>query len=117
MEQDREDDRRGQYDGRGGLGVGAVLAAFGLGALAGAVAVVLTTPESGSSVRQRLKRGVEAARHELDGTVGEAGESWKAVGNDARRAIKTTTTRIKEAAQVTKEALMKDAPADETKPC
>jgi gas vesicle protein len=114
MGQDREDDRRGQHNAGCGLGVGAILAAFGLGALAGAVAVVLTTPESGSSVRQRLKRGAEAARHELDETVGEAGETWKVVGDDARRAIKTTTTRIKEAAQVTKEALMRDGRSGST---
>jgi gas vesicle protein len=110
MEQDQEDGRHRQHEGESALGVGVILAAFGLGALAGAAAVVLTTPESGSSVRQRLKRGAEAAKQELGETVEEAGQSWQAVSHGAREAVKKTTTRIKEAAHVTKEALMKDMP-------
>lgn len=116
MELERDDRRRGQDDvADSALGAGAVLAAFGLGALAGAVVVLLTTPVSGPSVRQRLRRGAETARHELDEIVAETEQAWKPVGEGAREAIKKTTSRIKEAAQVTKEAMTKDAPPNEAR--
>lgn len=115
MEQERESGRRMQDDGAGdALGVGAVLAAFGLGALAGAVVVLLTTPATGSTVRQRLRRGAETARHELHEIVAESEQSWKVVGEGAREALKKTATRIKEAAQVTKDAITKDKPTNST---
>lgn len=110
MELERDDRRRGQDDeADSALGAGAVLAAFGLGALAGAVVVLLTTPVSGPSVRQRLRRGAETARHELDEIVAETEQAWKPVAESARGAINKTATRIKEAVQVTKEAMAKDA--------
>ncbi|MEO8045832.1 MAG: YtxH domain-containing protein [Nitrospirota bacterium] len=106
-------DRQGVRDDEAcTMGAGAVLALFGLGMLAGALVTLLTTPEPGESVRRRVKRGVETARHEFDETVGQAEESWKAVGEGAREAIRKTTTRIKEATQVTKEALTKDEPSN-----
>lgn len=114
MEPEQDNRRRGRDDEAGGaMGAAAVLAAFGLGALAGAVVVVLTTPVSGPSVRQRLRRGAETARHELDEIVAETEQAWKPVGEGAREAIKKTATRIKEAAQVTKEAMAKEAPSNE----
>lgn len=92
-------------DEAGAMGAATVLAAFGLGLLAGAAVTLLTTPESGTSVRRRLKRGAETARQELDEILEETKESWNVVRDDAREAVKRTTTRIKEAAQVTKEAM------------
>jgi gas vesicle protein len=87
------------------MGPASVLTAFGLGLLAGAVVTLLTTPESGTSVRTRLKRGAEAAKRELGGIAGETRESWDRVRDDTEEAVKRTATRIKEAARVTKEAL------------
>ncbi len=110
MEQTRADERRVCDNEADAMGMGTILAAFGLGLLAGAVATLLTTPESGTSVRTRLKRGVETARQELDEIVGETKESWNLVSNDARKAVKQTATRVKEAAQVTKEALAEGVP-------
>lgn len=88
--------------------IGTVLAAFGLGVVAGAVATLLTTPESGASVRYRLKRGVETAKRELGEVVGEAKEDWNSVGSDVRNAVKRTASRVKEAAEITKESLKKN---------
>jgi hypothetical protein len=53
---------------------------------------------------------METARQELDGIVGETREAWNQVSNDAREAVKRTTTKVKEAAQVTKEALVEGEP-------
>jgi gas vesicle protein len=89
----------------GGMGAGAILAAFGFGLLAGAVATLLTTPEPGASIRRRVKRGVETAKHEFDEVVGETKESWNRVRDDAQDAAKRTATKIKEAAKVTKDAM------------
>lgn len=108
MDPAREDDRRGRGDDSGAMGATAVLAAFGLGMLAGAVVTLLTTPESGTSVRTRLKRGAEAAKRELGEIAGETKESWDKVRDDTEDAVKRTATRIKEAARVTKEALSED---------
>jgi gas vesicle protein len=105
MEQRRDDERQVREYEAGSVGAGTVLAAFGLGLLAGALATLLTTPEPGESVRRRVRRGVETARHELDGIVGETKESWSRVRDDAQDALKRTATKIKEAAKVTKEAL------------
>lgn len=87
------------------MGVGTMLAAFGFGLLVGAVATLLTTPESGVSVRNRLKKGMETAKNELDEVVGGAKEDWSTVGGDVREAVKRTASRVKEAAEITKEAL------------
>lgn len=105
MEQARADERRVRDNEAGGMGTGTILAAFGLGLLAGVAATLLTTPESGASVRRRVKRGVETASHELDEIVGETKESWVRVRDDAQDAVKRTATKIKEAAKVTKDAV------------
>jgi len=111
MEQGRANERRGWEDEAGSVGAGTILAAFGLGLLAGALATLLTTPEPGESVRRRVRRGVETARHELDGIVEEAKESWSRVRDDAQDAVKRTATKIKDAARVTKEAVAEGGPS------
>lgn len=105
MEQERTNERSGRDGGVDAMGVGTILAAFGFGLLAGAVATLLTTPESGGSVRNRLKRGMETAKNELDEVVGRAKEDWNTVGGDVREAVKRTASRVKEAAETTKDAL------------
>ena len=107
MEQERRAERSACEEGIA-MEIGTVLAAFGLGVVAGAVATLLTTPESGASVRYRLKRGVETAKRELGEVVGEAKEDWNSVGSDMRDAVKRTASRVKEAAAVTKESLRKN---------
>jgi gas vesicle protein len=111
MDQIRGNERQARYDEGGAMGAGTVLAAFGLGLLAGALATLLMTPEPGESVRRRVRRGLETARHELDGIVEETKESWSRVRDDAQDAVKRTTTRIKEAAKVTKEAVAEGTPS------
>jgi gas vesicle protein len=111
MEQIRVDERQASYNEGGAMGAGTVLAAFGLGLLAGALTTLLMTPEPGESVRRRVRRGLETARHELDGIVEETKESWSRVRDDAQDAVKRTTTKIKEAAKVTKEAVAEGAPS------
>ncbi len=98
-------DRLGSDRGVDALGVGTILAAFGFGLLAGAVATLLTTPESGAAVRNRLKRGMDTAKNELDEVMGGAKEDWNTVGHDVREAVKRTASRVRDAAEVTKEAL------------
>jgi len=73
--------------------------------MAGALTTLLTTPESGTSVRGRLRRGVDAARKEFDGTVGEVKQDWSAVGDEIYGSVKRTASRVKQAAEVTKEAM------------
>lgn len=108
MELIREDERRGRSHEAGAMGAATLLAAFGFGLLAGAVVTLLTTPESGASVRNRLKRGAETAKRELDGIVGETKESWDRVRNETGEAVTRTSSRIKEAAKVTKEAVTEE---------
>ena len=94
------------------LGVVTILAAFGLGLMAGAVATLLTTPESGATVRNRVKRGVDTARKEFDETMGEVKEDWSAVGDEIYDSVKRTASRVKQAAEVTKDALAEGNGAD-----
>lgn len=105
MGQEQTNDRSGRDGGADAMGVGSVLAAFGLGLLAGAGVALLTTPESGAAVRNRLKRGMETAKSELDEVAGGAKEDWNTVGSDVREAMKRTASRVKEAAEITKDAL------------
>jgi len=111
MEQERMNDRSGRDGGVDAMGVGTILAAFGFGLVAGAVVTLLTTPESGTSVRNRLKRGIDTAKNELDEVVGGVKKDWETVGGDVGDAVKRTASRVKQAADVTKEALVKN---DET---
>lgn len=111
MEQERMNDRSGRDGGVDAMGVGTILAAFGFGLVAGAVVTLLTTPESGTSVRNRLKRGIDTAKNELDEVVGGVKKDWETVGGDVGDAVKRTASRVKQAAEVTKEALVKN---DET---
>jgi gas vesicle protein len=106
MGQRREDEPLMREEEMGSVGAGTVLVAFGLGLLAGALATLLSTPEPGESVRRRVRRGVETAREELDAIVEESKESWSRVRDDAQDAVKRTATRIKEAAKVTKDAVV-----------
>ncbi|MDH4097937.1 MAG: YtxH domain-containing protein [Nitrospira sp.] len=108
MEQERMNDRSGRDGGVDAMGVGTILAAFGFGILAGAVAALLSTPESGASVRNRLKRGLDTAKNELDEVVGGAKKDWDTVGGGVGDAVKRTASRVKQAAEVTKEALVKN---------
>lgn len=105
MEHLREEYMERRDERQGGQDVGVVLAAFGLGLMAGTAVVLLTTPESGASVRARLRRGMETARRELDDIVDETAESWGVVRDDARDAVKRTAAKIKEAAKVTRDAV------------
>jgi gas vesicle protein len=105
MEQRREEDRRVGSGMDDGTGVVTVLAAFGLGLVAGVAATLLTTPESGASVRNRIKRGMDTARKEFDETVEEAKLDWSAVGDEICDSVKRTASRVKQAAEVTKGAL------------
>ena len=111
MEGERTTDRSGRDGGVDAMGVGTILAAFGFGLVAGAVVTLLTTPESGTSVRNRLKRGIDTAKNELDEVVGGVKKDWETVGGDVGDAVKRTASRVKQAAEVTKEALVKN---DET---
>lgn len=108
MEQGRADDRQMRDDEVDAMGAWTILAAFGFGLLAGATVTLLTTPEPGSSVRRRVKRGVDTAREELDEIVKESKESWGQVRDDAREAVKRTAVKMKDAAQATKDALAED---------
>lgn len=105
MERRRDEDRSAGSGGIDELGVVTIVAAFGLGLMAGAVTALLTTPESGLSVRNRLKRGVDTARKEFDETVGEVKEDWSEVGDEIYGSVKRTASRVKHAAEVTKDAL------------
>lgn len=112
MGQQREMDRSAQGGAGDESGAGIVLAAFGLGLLTGVVAALLTTPESGPSVRNRLKRGMDTAKKEFDETVGEAKQDWSAVGDGIYDSVKRTASRVKQAADVTKEAMTDRHAAD-----
>jgi len=105
MERRRDEARSAGSGGVDELGVVTIVAAFGLGLMAGAVTTLLTTPESGTSVRNRLKRGVDTARKEFDETVGEVKEDWSEVGDEIYDSVKRTASRVKHAAEVTKDAL------------
>ncbi|NJN69232.1 MAG: YtxH domain-containing protein [Nitrospira sp.] len=105
MEREWANERLRHDDGVDAIGMGAILAAFGLGLLAGTVATLLTTPESGSSVRNRLRRGVETAKKEMDEVVGEATQDWATVSGDVSDAVKRTASRVKKATEVTKGAM------------
>ena len=112
MERRRDEDRPTGSGAVDELGVVTILAAFGLGLMAGAVTALLTTPESGTAVRNRLKRGVDTARREFDETMGEVKQDWSTVGDEICDSVKRTASRVKQAAEVTKDALADGNDAD-----
>ena len=101
----RDEDEGAERGSVDELGVVTIVAAFGVGLVAGAVTALLTTPESGASVRGRVKRGVNTAKREFDETVNEVKEDWSTVGDGIYDSVKRTASRVKHAAEVTKEAL------------
>jgi gas vesicle protein len=88
-----------------GVGVVTLLASCGFGFMVGEAATLLTTPESGVLVRNRIKRGINRAKKKIDKTVAEAKQDWSAVGDDISDSLKRTASRAKRAAEVTREAL------------
>ncbi len=105
MGQRQAEERFAEDRGVDAVGIVTILAAFGIGLVAGAVTTLLTTPESGTSVRNRLKRGMDTARKEFDDVVGEAKKDWTVVGDEISDSVKRTASRMKQAAEVTKDAL------------
>ena len=112
MEQRRKEDRLAGSGMDDGMGVVTVLAAFGLGLVAGVAATLLTTPESGPSVRNRIKRGMDTARKEFDEAVEEAKQDWSVVGDGISDSVKRTASRVKQAAEAAKEAMATNDFAD-----
>lgn len=112
MGQRQAEERYAEDRGVDGVGVVTILAAFGIGLVAGAVTTLLTTPESGTSVRNRLQRGIDTARKEFDEVVGEAKKDWTTVGDEISDSVKRTASRVKQAAEVTKDALTTNDASD-----
>ena len=108
MEHERSRAPQGYEVDDGGIGALTVMVAFGMGLAAGAAAGLLTTPEAGTVVRRRLQRGAETARRAFDEALTDSKASWGSVGKEAREAMKRTTARLKDAAQVTKDAVLKE---------
>ena len=114
MEQGREEEKS-SGDGRvDDLAVVTILAALGLGLVVGVAAALVAAPESGTAVRSRLKRGMDTAKKEFDETVGEMKEDWSAVGSEICDSVKRTASRVKQAAEVTKDALTADSETGES---
>lgn len=92
-------------------GLATTLIAFGVGVLAGAIAVLLTTPDSGPSMRRRLGRGAAVAKKEMEGVLGDITEDLGVLRDRAREAIHRTGSRLGQAAEATKDALAADEQA------
>jgi gas vesicle protein len=88
-----------------GCSRGAVAFAFMAGAVIGAGAVLLLTPEGGLAVRRRLLRGVETAQEELADIITETREALEVLTKDARQTVKRTASRLKAAVDATSEAM------------
>jgi gas vesicle protein len=88
-----------------GCSTGAVAFAFLAGAVIGAGAVLLLTPEGGSAVRRRLLRGVGTAQEELAGIITETREALEVLTKDARQTVKRTASRLKAAVDATSQAM------------
>jgi hypothetical protein len=55
---------------------------------------------------------METARKEFDETVGEVKQDWSAVGDEICDSVKRTASRVKQAAEITKDALTDGDAAD-----
>jgi len=93
---------------------GVMAVAFLAGAILGAGAVLLLTPEPGSAMRQRLLRGAKVAKDELTDIVSETRDALEALGKDARQTAKRTTSRLKTATAAAMDALTTDSDGDTT---
>ncbi len=82
-----------------------VALAFFIGALLGAGAALLLTPEPGMSMRKRLLRGAKAAQEEFTGVANETREALEVLGKDARQTLRRTASRLNTAIEATREAI------------
>lgn len=100
----------GKQENSEGVGLAMVIAAFAFGVLGGAVAVLLSTPESGAVLRERIRRGAAVAKGELEGVLSEAKGAWETLRADARQGVDRTKARATAAVDATKEALKEEKP-------
>ena len=82
-----------------------VALAFFIGALLGAGAALLLTPEPGMSMRSRLLRGAKAAQEEFTEVANETREALEVLGKDARQTLRRTASRLNTAIEATREAI------------
>lgn len=78
---------------------------FIAGFLLGAGAAIMLTPESGSSLRNRIVRGARTAQDEFSEMAAQTKEAMQSWSEEAKETMKHAATRVNSAVDTTKQAV------------
>lgn len=78
------------------------------GLILGAGAAILMAPEPGASLRGRLAKGARTAQEEFTDVANETKEAFRSISQDTQRTVKQAASRITNAVEATKQAVIAD---------
>ena len=85
---------------------------FIAGAILGAGAALLLTPESGNMVRDRIARGAKTAQDEFSDMASDTKETLHTLSANAQEKVKQAKTRVTAAVDATKQSVKSVSPQD-----
>ena len=78
------------------------------GLILGAGAAILLAPEPGVNLRGRLAKGAKIAQEEFGEVANETKEALRVISQDTQRTVKKAASRITDAVEATKKAVIAD---------
>ncbi len=78
------------------------------GFILGAGAAIFMAPEPGSSLRGRLAKGAKTAQEEFAEVANETKDAFRAISQETQRTVKQAASRITNAVEATKQAVISD---------
>ncbi|MDT7041778.1 YtxH domain-containing protein [Candidatus Nitronereus thalassa] len=76
------------------------------GLILGAGAAILLAPEPGANLRGRLAKGAKIAQEEFGEVANETKEALRVISQDTQRTVKKAASRINDAVEATKNAVI-----------
>ena len=86
------------------------------GFILGAGAAILMAPEPGVNLRGRLAKGAKIAQEEFGEVANETKEAFRSISQDTQRTVKQTASRITDAVEATKQAVISDKDTPPSQP-
>lgn len=86
------------------------------GFIFGAAAAILMAPEPGANIRNRLAKGARIAQEEFGGVANETKEAFRSISQDTQRTVKQAASRITDAVEATKKAVIEGEEENSTSP-
>lgn len=78
------------------------------GFILGAGAAILMAPEPGANLRVRLAKGAKTAQEEFGDVANETRDAFRSIGQETQRTVKQAASRITDAVEATKNAVIAD---------